>query len=53
VLRPSGPRKLERVKTLVIFRRDRREAVFLFFAYVRFWPLADMGECTANVHFWG
>src|SRR5262249_4758782 len=25
-------------QTLVSFRRDRREAVFLFFADVRFWP---------------
>jgi hypothetical protein len=24
-----------------------------FLHYVRFWPKADMSECTANVRFWG
>ena len=32
--------------------RGRREAVFLF-AHVRFWPMADIGRCTAHVRFWG
>jgi hypothetical protein len=37
----------------VSFRRDRREAVFLFFADVRFWPKADMSLNAENIRFWG
>ena len=38
-------------KIQIEFRRDRREAVFLFHGDVRCWHLADMPLCTAHVCF--
>jgi hypothetical protein len=42
---------------LIEFRRDRREAVFLFrarhFVDVRYWHKADIASCTAYVRYWG
>jgi hypothetical protein len=40
---------------LIRFRRDRREAVFLFarsLANVRFWHKADIPMTPINVRFW-
>jgi hypothetical protein len=40
-----------------LFRRDRREAAFLYragpFADVRFWHKADITLATRNVRYWG
>ena len=40
-----------------VFRRDRREAAFLYragpFADVRFWHKADIDELRGNVRIWG
>ena len=38
---------------MIGFRRDRREAVFLFTENVRYWHKADMDQCTAHVRYWG
>jgi hypothetical protein len=32
-------------------QRGRRKAVFLVFVTVRYWPIADIRWCTANVRF--
>src|SRR5262245_24993028 len=49
----SGCRLSTPVKTLVGRMEPYRPPPDAMHVDVRFWPIADIGECTAHVRFWG